>query len=175
MQRSLRALTRGCVLSVTSAFAYECCTADVTKYSPPLHMSTCSGLLSHCEGVSSNISNSPASSTSPKEVVLKKIHDIEDQLAHYRPDMKKYDRIDHVIFEEENFKNTIEQHALYSSLHGESRIEAYEIYKSKETEEIYCIIRFGDKINGWPNIVHGGKCCSLLGLFYWKYFNIVGF
>ena len=92
----------------------------------------------------------------PKISVLNKIHELEDELSLYRPDISKFERIDHVIFEEENFQNTVEQHAIYSSLQGKSRIEAYEIYRSKETEEIYCIIRFGDKMNGWPNIVHGG-------------------
>jgi hypothetical protein len=87
---------------------------------------------------------------------LEKIHHIEHELETYRPDLTRYERIDHVIFEEENFKDIREQHALYSSLHGENRIEAYEIYRSKESEEIYCIVRFGDKINGWPNVVHGG-------------------
>jgi hypothetical protein len=150
-RRSTPLLARACLIGVTAAAGFNICQSTTS-----MHLNNC---YAFCDGKPNGQLMSPQSvqNISPKEIIMKKMHDIEDQLSHYRPDMTKYERIDHVIFEEENFKNTIEQHALYSSLHGESRIEAYEIYRSKETEEIYCIVKFGDKINGWPNIVHGGE------------------
>ena len=41
-------------------------------------------------------------------------------------------------------------------LQGENKIEAYEIYKKMDADEIYCIIKFGDSICGYPGVVHGG-------------------
>ncbi len=113
--------------------------------------------IAYCHSkIENNNKDERIKQSAPTNDILKKIHDIEDDLSLYRPDMAKFERIDQVIFEEENFKDTLDQHAIYSSLNGKSRIEAYEIYRSNETEEIYCIIRFGDKVNGWPNVVHGG-------------------
>jgi len=106
-----------------------------------------------------------AHASTQSSAIQKKVENIEHILEQYRPDSNKYERVDHVIFEDENnayFRHMREQHAVYTSLHGESRIEAYEIYRAKDTEEIYCVIKFGDKLNGWPNIVHGGITALLL-------------
>jgi acyl-coenzyme A thioesterase PaaI-like protein len=54
------------------------------------------------------------------------------------------------------------QHVLYSSLLGNKRIEEYHLYKHTNEEELYCILQFGDHINGWPEIVHGGVSALLL-------------
>jgi hypothetical protein len=86
----------------------------------------------------------------------------ENLLKSYRPDPNKYERIDDIIFRQEHAvlnDSMLHGHVLYSSLMGESRVECYEVYKPKDSneEEIYCIIAFGDRLNGWPNIVHGGK------------------
>lgn len=107
------------------------------------------------------VNGTPAAAVSSTKI--EKIHNIEHILDQYRPDLTQYERVDHVIFEEDDlYKTWREQHALYTSLHGESRIEAYEIYRSKNSEEIYCVLKFGDKINGWPNIVHGGITALIL-------------
>jgi hypothetical protein len=116
--------------------------------------------------------NDEASSTkpdSPKRPVESLHNHIEDiHLEEYRPDPEKYERIDHFIFKSEIYraddpKGPLHSHVLYSSLLGESKVECYEIYKPKKVkddaqkEEIVAIIAFGDKLNGWPDIVHGGK------------------
>ena len=119
-----------------------------------------SSLLAFCEPSVTATATATATATEAK---IEKIHTIEHILEQYRPDSSQYERVDHVIFEEDDlYKTWREQHALYTSLHGESRIEAYEIYRSKTSEEIYCVIKFGDKINGWPNIVHGGITALIL-------------
>jgi hypothetical protein len=85
----------------------------------------------------------------------------ESRLKNFRPDAEKFERIDHLIFKDDPLSkddHPLHSHVLYSSLLGESKVECYEIYRSKSgtEEEIYCVIAFGDKLNGWPNIVHGG-------------------
>lgn len=77
-------------------------------------------------------------------------------ISTFRPHETKYERIDLAILEDK-FEEYRNQHVLYSTLLADSRIETYEIYKSKDDKEILCILKFGDKINGWPNIVHGGN------------------
>jgi acyl-coenzyme A thioesterase PaaI-like protein len=102
----------------------------------------------------------------------------QKNLVEYRPNPVLYERIDDRIFRSDPSNlydpskpdSPLHSHVLYSSLLGESRVECYEIYKPislssspsvsfptvTDEHEIYCIIGFGDRINGWPNIVHGG-------------------
>lgn len=57
----------------------------------------------------------------------------------------------------------LENHAIYGTLNGIDLIEMYEVYKneSNETEnEVFAIIKFGNKLNGHP-----GKCFKYLYAF----------
>lgn len=49
-----------------------------------------------------------------------------------------------------------QNHALHDTLLGEGMIEVYEIYKKKEENEIVGLIKLGKKLNGYPNVIHGG-------------------
>jgi acyl-coenzyme A thioesterase PaaI-like protein len=88
----------------------------------------------------------------------------------YSPDLNEY-----VAIDEQDSKSDYHilrsKHVLYSSLIDESRIKSYKAYRHKEREEIYCIVEFGHKINGWPGIVHGGISALLLdNTFGWLLF-----
>lgn len=45
---------------------------------------------------------------------------------------------------------------VHDTLRGEGLIEEYRVYRKDDDEEITCIVKFGDKLNGHPGIVHGG-------------------
>lgn len=89
-------------------------------------------------------------------------HEEDEQVAaKYRPNLEEFERVDENIFDSKYDKYR-SQHIIYSALLGESKVERYEIYKSKKTQEIYCLLKLGDKVNGWPNIVHGGLSALLI-------------
>lgn len=72
----------------------------------------------------------------------------------YQPDPSQYE---HLRFDDEPMlKQFKHNHAIFDTLSGTSRIEVYEIYKHKTKQEIYCIIKFGNALNGYPKTVHGG-------------------
>ncbi|KAJ1425434.1 HotDog domain-containing protein [Ochromonadaceae sp. CCMP2298] len=45
-------------------------------------------------------------------------------------------------------------------------VEAYEVYKHRTREEIYCILKVGSRLNGYPGILHGGISALLLDTSY---------
>ena len=72
----------------------------------------------------------------------------------YQPDPSQYE---HLLLDDEPMLKTFKHnHAIFDTLSGTSRIEVYEIYKHKTKQEIYCIIKFGNALNGYPKTVHGG-------------------
>jgi len=48
-------------------------------------------------------------------------------------------------------------HALHETLQGENKVEIYEVYKHNTKAEIMGIVKFGNSLNGYPGIVHGGR------------------
>ncbi len=75
----------------------------------------------------------------------------------FRPDLQLYERIDHQLTDDHSMKV---DHALHETLAGDRMIEVYEIYRKLNDEEIYCIVKFGKSINGYPGVVHGGEINS---------------
>lgn len=73
----------------------------------------------------------------------------------YQPDLNIYEHID--IHKYPIYKSLLKNHAIYDTLKGANKIEIYEVYKHKTKNEIYCIIKFGNAVNGFPKVIHGGK------------------
>jgi len=73
----------------------------------------------------------------------------------YQPDLSQYDHLQ--LDDDPTLKQFKHNHAIFDTLTGSSRIEVYEIYKHKTQQEIYCIIKFGNALNGYPKTVHGGN------------------
>ena len=46
--------------------------------------------------------------------------------------------------------------AVHDTLRGQGLIEEYRIYRKDDDDEITCILKFGNKLNGHPGVVHGG-------------------
>ena len=46
--------------------------------------------------------------------------------------------------------------AVHDTLNGQGLIEDYRVYRKDGHDEVACIVKFGDKLNGHPGIVHGG-------------------
>ena len=78
----------------------------------------------------------------------------------YQPDPSQYDHLR--LDDEPMLKQFKQNHAIFDTLSGTSRIEVYEIYKHKTKKEIYCIIKFGDALNGYPKTIHGGSRDEML-------------
>lgn len=85
-------------------------------------------------------------------------------VVRYQPDPSQYDHLR--LDDEPMLKQFKRNHAIFDTLSGTSRIEVYEIYKHKTKQEIYCIIKFGNALNGYPKTIHGGNSdamsCSFL-------------
>ncbi len=77
-----------------------------------------------------------------------------DTPTEFRPDLKLFERLDTQLLNNSAF---VVDHAVHETLNGESKIEVYEIYRKLNSDEIYCIVKFGKSINGYPGIVHGGS------------------
>ena len=52
--------------------------------------------------------------------------------------------------------------AVHDTLNGLGLIEDYRVYRKEDHDEISCIVRFGDRLNGHPGIVHGGIIATAL-------------
>jgi acyl-coenzyme A thioesterase PaaI-like protein len=54
------------------------------------------------------------------------------------------------------YKHWVKDHALHDTVAGPGKVEAYEIYQKNNSNELYCLVKFGKSLNGHPGIVHGG-------------------
>jgi hypothetical protein len=73
-----------------------------------------------------------------------------------RPKAGEYERIDKIKLSLKENQEWLNDHAIHGTLNKESGIEVYEIYKSRNSDELLCIIKFGSSLNGYPGVVHGG-------------------
>ena len=78
-----------------------------------------------------------------------------DMLQCIRPNTDDYQLVD---WRTSKFSRYIENNALFDTLYGQSKVEAYEVYINKTKQEVYCVLKFGKSLNGHPGILHGGKC-----------------
>lgn len=108
-----------------------------------------------------------------------KVAAIPKGILKLRPKDDEYDRIDTKLIDTV-FKHMIDNHALHDTLNGEKRIEVYEVYQKKSIgdsyvdidRELVCLIKFGDALNGHPNIVHGGITALCIDNTYgWLFFS----
>lgn len=74
-------------------------------------------------------------------------------LTSLRPSKEDYEVVD---WRDKKYAHMVKNNALFDTLYGEGRIEAYEVYKHKTRPEIVAILKFGSTINGFPHILHGG-------------------
>ena len=102
---------------------------------------------SYCLKSTTTLEALPSSITT-KSAITTRIEDL-------RPNNNEYDRIDGLLLTNE-YKNFTKNHALHETLNGNGKVELYEIYKKKDADEIKCIIKFGEALNGHKGIVHGG-------------------
>ena len=52
--------------------------------------------------------------------------------------------------------------AVHDTLRGQGFIEEYRVYRKDDDDEITCILKFGNKLNGHPGIVHGGIISTVI-------------
>ena len=95
-------------------------------------------------------------------------------LMKIRPDFKLYERIDWWM-EKEEYAHFIKDHAVHDTLDGSSKIESYEIYRHREQNELFVIVKFGSALNGHQEIVHGGISALILDNSYGWLFMAAGF
>ncbi len=80
----------------------------------------------------------------------------ENALAKYRPNAAQYIRIDSYLHEKPEYASFRDNHALHETLKGDKLIQNYEIYKRSDANELFCIVSYGNALNGYRGIVHGG-------------------
>jgi hypothetical protein len=88
---------------------------------------------------------------------------LESALVSIRPDPAEYEPIP---WNTKKNEHMIKNHALFDTLHTEDRVEAYEIYKHKTKQEILAVLKFGNSLNGYPQILHGGMCAFFCSFGY---------
>jgi acyl-coenzyme A thioesterase PaaI-like protein len=101
------------------------------------------------------IVHNTGASVLPKELTKDVTKELPKDLVKLRPSIDEYDRIDYKLLSTE-YKIWVKDHALHETLAGDGKIEAYEVYKRKNADEVVCLVRFGKSLNGHPGIVHGG-------------------
>ena len=74
-------------------------------------------------------------------------------MKNFRPSEENYEAIEWDV--KKNAK-LLKNHALFQTLYGDGMIEAYEVYKHNTKPEIVIVLKFGNTINGYPGILHGG-------------------
>lgn len=66
-----------------------------------------------------------------------------------------FERLDVRLLESDH-RQWVNNHALHETLKGDGKVEAYEVYRKKDSDEVVCLVIFGESLNGYPKIVHGG-------------------
>ena len=119
--------------------------------------------MSSCSSSSSPVNSDDKSiATSPHGEVLRLRPACEEEDSSFQ-------RIDNIAGKE--FAKLVPKNLVHDTLNGAGKIEAYEIYKKKDAEEVWAIIRFGDLLNGHPNYVHGGMISTMIDMtFGWLFF-----
>ena len=120
---------------------------------------------SYCLKSTTTLEALPSSITT-KSAITTRIEDL-------RPNNNEYDRIDTLLLTNE-YKNFTKDHAIHDTLNGLKKIEVYEIYKKKDADEIKCIIKFGESLNGHKGIVHGGISSLVIdNTFGWLFMSCI--
>ena len=80
----------------------------------------------------------------------------------FRPSMDSFERIDDKSFSGGVMKDHfLQNHAVHDTLAGQNRVEIYEVYKSRSSNELISIVKFGGSMNGFPGVVHGGIAATI--------------
>jgi hypothetical protein len=101
----------------------------------------------------------------------------EKKIAHtalletLKPNLDEYHVID---WKHEKNAKFLKDHALHETLYGDEKVETIEIYKHNTKPEIYCILKFGSTLNGYPGILHGGISALVLDNSYGVLFMSMG-
>ena len=119
-----------------------------TRLAPFLHVGFVGGLIG------TSYTTKMTSCEQNKDIVVKFPTGFDKEKAlSYRPDLSQYELIPWNIKKNEKF---IKNHALFDTLHKDGALELYEAYRHKENQEIVVLLKFGNKINGYPGLLHGG-------------------
>jgi len=71
-----------------------------------------------------------------------------------------FERVDQKMMSSPKYSRFVKDHAIHETLAGKGKIEQYEWYINKQTEELLAVVTIGKSLNGYPGVVHGG----ILGL-----------
>ena len=81
-----------------------------------------------------------------------------------------YIRIDKTTLSDPKFQKFVTNNAFHDTLSGEGMIESFQVYLHKSSSDLYCILTFGHKLNGYPKIVHGGISSLVMdSIFGWAF------
>lgn len=95
------------------------------------------------------LSRTPVWCDKPKDM-----DDHQQQMAVLRPNKEDYEVVD---WNSKKYEKMIKNNALFETLYGDGMVEEYEVYKHKTKPQIMAILKFGNVLNGYPEILHGGK------------------
>lgn len=94
----------------------------------------------------------------------------ESSLSKIRNSLNEYK---HVPWNQKKNEVLIRNHALFDTLSADDRVELYEIYQHKSKQELVALLKFGNTLNGYPGILHGGECCVQFAHKYGVYADFV--
>lgn len=134
--------------------------AVLTSYTIHQKAATCSSSSS----ISTSTSSSKSSAVAPTKEVI--------QLRPHCDGDAGFERIDETLLRRKDLAKIVgPKNMVHDTLNGKGKIETYEIYKKKDSNEVWAIITFGDVLNGYPSYVHGGMIATMIDTtFGWLFF-----
>lgn len=115
------------------------------------------GVLAFTVGASAVTASCTGIENEPSPHLLEKAEK-QKKYDELRPTDKDFVRIDKEFLA--NASAFVKNHALHTTLRGESLVETFEVYVNPKTSEVHVVVHFGVGLNGHPTVVHGG----ILGL-----------
>lgn len=83
------------------------------------------------------------------------------------PSSDDYVRIDLTTLASPEFRESfLQSNALHDTLNGQGMIETFQVFHHKTDSDLFSIVKFGDRVNGYPGLVHGGISSLVMDSLY---------
>ena len=132
-----------------------------------------SNLFSRCLGFGLGMGGFLVISCADETISASDVVALKDltKFDNFKPKEEGFERIDPTL--QSSLSKYFKNNAMHDTLQEKDLIETYQVYFNTNTQEIYCVIHFGNRLNGHPGIVHGGiTALAFDNTFGWLFFSL---